>query len=1079
MRFKKERSKVYRKGQFTIFVILGIVIMFAFAFAIYSRGKIVNTQLAAQADIQIKEYIDDNSINQYVTSCLDAVSEDVVIRYSSQGGTINFSNKILNKDYVQYYDRDYNKTFNVSVVIDENAACPDTSVLPSQFIVTQSPGYYPYTCGYMSLDNLKPLYDSYGQGPCHNSCVGSDFFVHSGFFGVNNLPVLCDPNGGNRPGIVGHGLHYTTCDYYAYYSTSLQQAIESQIASEISKCVNFTDILKRSPSNITLVGNVTSQITFGVQSFDVKLEYPFTVMMYNRQPVTRMVDFQTQKNIPLKELYDYTYELANTEVKDVKFNIGTDYKSVIPEVWSTSQSGNLYTPAYSVNIFSGNMSNNYTDIIQVADTDTVSNIRGNNLKINFAIKNRAPALEYIHDSSSQDYDIAGVENETLVLNPQGYDPDEEHELSYTYSLWKEDYTEYYNYADPLCNPDPLRNHPTSLAYVIANCSKINTSSSSLYPRNWTGSSFFKSTAQKADYRPTHTDAGFHTVNIKVTDRQGLFDYQPVRILIFDMPKAVVNGSNDYSDVQKNRASYEDRYTLDGSNSVVGTIAQSLGATFQTFAWNDTIEPFYTSVYIHSPGDKTLAIPDAIPDATSHVVPKNLDIQNIINYIFVRGANWKTSSIYTSIYTPISTIHRISLTVNISSGIKNTAYFDVNVTRCLNHSNPSNPSYPYNHNPSDLNDELTADHTCCTNNYDYAPTSKECYNYTRYGSWNSFKDFSKTPNPPINLIPVYKNNDASRSAISNPPVKPYDNDIYNQSFERFCSGDRGNTCTGSAVEIIQVVESCDDSNRVKNINFQKERCSGPDVSYNIPNSATSIEPHCKYYLPYQTFESKFDSGSGTCTVSKQPSSGSGSGKFSDSNPKNFICDGSCNGDGTCGYAFNCECKAGNGGNGDSACDGLTSQKNMGTCGKKGTQSWFEDMCTSTCALTKVSSEICRSNKFDPSCTADDACNGLSPNSIVKNCVANTPFQAECSSNCMITDFAELSGSRILHTHGTAGSDWDNCPSTVDARCDLKLPGYIVDTSHYCDNVGVVQNCNVGYVSTGDILHPCVLETVNSK
>jgi hypothetical protein len=86
-RCKKRSSGTWsnRKGQFTIFVIIGLVIFFAFAFALYARVKIVNATIARQADVQIQDYLNTNSLNQYVTSCLDAVADDVFVRASMQG----------------------------------------------------------------------------------------------------------------------------------------------------------------------------------------------------------------------------------------------------------------------------------------------------------------------------------------------------------------------------------------------------------------------------------------------------------------------------------------------------------------------------------------------------------------------------------------------------------------------------------------------------------------------------------------------------------------------------------------------------------------------------------------------------------------------------------------------------------------------------------------------------------------------------------------------------------------------------------------------------------------------------------
>jgi hypothetical protein len=133
--FHRDKKRVASKGQFTLFVIVGLVILFAFLF--YARARIITAQLVIQADIQIKNYINQNSINQYVTSCLDAVSDDIFIRAAMQGGTINFTGKTRNSDYIEYFDPVYNRWFNVSIVVDGNYRCPDPNVPLTEYIVAR------------------------------------------------------------------------------------------------------------------------------------------------------------------------------------------------------------------------------------------------------------------------------------------------------------------------------------------------------------------------------------------------------------------------------------------------------------------------------------------------------------------------------------------------------------------------------------------------------------------------------------------------------------------------------------------------------------------------------------------------------------------------------------------------------------------------------------------------------------------------------------------------------------------------------------------------------------------------------
>ncbi|HEY9706255.1 MAG TPA: hypothetical protein V6C58_27710, partial [Allocoleopsis sp.] len=82
--------------------------MFVFGFALYARIKIAQASYAQQADVILRDYMSKNSINQYVTSCLDAVVDETFLTTSMQGGliTIEGDNRYTIKyEPIKYYDQ--------------------------------------------------------------------------------------------------------------------------------------------------------------------------------------------------------------------------------------------------------------------------------------------------------------------------------------------------------------------------------------------------------------------------------------------------------------------------------------------------------------------------------------------------------------------------------------------------------------------------------------------------------------------------------------------------------------------------------------------------------------------------------------------------------------------------------------------------------------------------------------------------------------------------------------------------------------------------------------------------------------
>jgi len=1056
---KKGKSYLLkRRGQFTLFVIIGLVIFFVFCFALYARAKIITAQLGTQVDDQLKNYLADNAIDQYVTSCLDAVTNEAIIVGSMQGGMFNSTGKINNTDYVEYYNPVLNRTFNVSIVIDTNFDCPDNRS-KDQYIVSNVAGPYPYNCINTPLKDLSEKYITYGDDSCHNSCTLHDFWMYSGFFGINTLPILCDPNGPNGREIVS-GANSYTCDYYADYSKSMQQLLEEKISHDINSCVNFTEILKRMPSNISNVGAVNASITFSQGSFSVNLEYPFTITMRNRQPVTKMVDFSIDKEIPFKELYEYAYELANYDVKNITFDIFNDKDKVISQ--STRWAGmnnNLYSQNYIVNILPGNAYNGYTNIIQVKDI--THEILGFPLTINFAIKNRRPALDYINEGLTTKYDLTTTENGTLLLAPQGYDPDDEKVLTYDYNEWQEDYTDFYNWADLACK------NPTSMDYILANCTKQHPKTVPFIPLHpWTKSKSYLETAKNASYNTTHEDIGLHNVKITVRDRAGLEDFQIVKILVFDLPLARINGSNLYNDVDSNYASYEDLYILNGSESTVGVIAKAAGARFTTFLWNDTGEPFNITKDIT--GDlltRTVYIPkdvDSIPPT----------IMNIKDRIFngTLGARGSKQS----------KVHNITLTVTTDTPLSNIGKYYLNVEQCLNHSNPTIPAYPYDVlygvRDDNLMGHLMADHSCCNDSMEYRTSQEVCYTDEEYGIDRSFQDYSavlikQTPTYQITYIP--------------PPNYPNDNDIYKQTFTRKCLGDRGNICNGDITEERTVVTpGCDDYNGLTpnspyTLAFSKERCSGPDEKYLKSDSATKIMPNplCANYPQGKTFESIFYSGTGTCTNSQYLSfallcsDGTTFKAYNNNLVTNFryTCEGQCNG-GECSIPMQNTCKC------NIQCDPTIPSQCIGLPFTGPDSTWnnlmfptqcdaskpyFLDIC-SNCMLTIKPDNICRAaeNGQNLYCNAAQECNGKATLSypIQTSCspIGSTQ-KARCSNSCQLEPDPNTNTNICTTTKPTCGGDI-GCNGIVKGGTSNS------GTNTYCDSNCLERNC-VAYIYRG--------------
>jgi hypothetical protein len=950
---------------------------------IYIRGIVYVAQLSTPEDTALKNYIDQNSINQYVTNCLDYIADEAILLETMQGGVLDFAGKQEGIDYITRYSPEYNRTFNISVVVKENTLCP----IVEQF---KWPSDYPFpqmtihpATGIGSIQTYKtgrPEMDGCGTSP--------DTYIryNGGFYGLNNMTLLCDVNGSNRRNSTARILYTRTCNDYSYSNSdrvSIQRDMEQFISTELSKCVNFPSIEEKAGINITLLSNVpNTTITFGLSGMVINARYPFLVTIGNRPPVHKMTNFEYNKNIAFKELYDYTNRLIYFDINDASFRIVED-KFLYTDLIGLYRD---YTVTRNKSDTGGLWNN--LELVRVIDNNSL--IYDKPMIMQFAIDDRRPALEYINTIAGyDDMHLMVAENEILEITPQGYDPDDDF-LAYNYSGWKQDYDESFNYDDPECNGA----QNTTLEYVMANCSIRNYDSQ---PKNFTNNVIYYNGYQNSSYNVSSSDRGYHELIIYTSEvqKEKLYDFQKIKILVFDLPKARIIGTNYYTDIDDKFASLEDMYLFNASNSTLG-LSAILGQynRFSSLIWNDSYNEFNVLVDLLSYNEINMTL--NVPFGLAGVNPV-ADIRNMSTLPFGNR-------------TPIA-IHNITLKAITQAGLNDTEQYQVNVSICLPHRSPD-PSYPYSSQNRDAS--FQANHTCCTNAYGYAGAGQQCFISVKYGSNYTLGDYTtREPLPPLNDI-VYNFSDVKA------PL--WYNDVFKQTFTRNCSSNRGNVCDGLASQLRERVTTCVDTNGIILAPFNDERCSGPRALtgwnyasfYNLPGCITynySINPYgqvvpvsfekiASTYLPPSYTASKKD---GICTTSNQCASRNYPARFdayAGITTGKYSCQGTCGGTGaTAGNCvpINCVCNSTlcTGGNGDSLCDGrgypgVGLPNGYGTpsnngCGFGNTARI--DTC-SGCGIT----DSARCGYSGPGCTANTLCD-----QVYINGVTNSP-NIYCDTNC---------------------------------------------------------------------------------
>ena len=860
-----------KRGQFTVFVILGIVIFVAFALAFCVRNLLRTTDMQTQAETILRQALSTSPIDYYVTTCIEQVTDEALFYigmqggniYEYQNGTFPFNSARLGQDFLQMnYE---GQIFNVSygLIAHNDTLCLD---LP--------PPAYPYNK--TRMDNVL---STYLLRVLSGTCADSTLI--NGAFGRNQLQKLCDAQGPNAYNVTNMSVFTCMRGTYdaAVYNLSIQEQMQDYIGLMIKECVDFEVFRNLSNRNITVLNDPAATVVFARQGgFNVNVTYPFMVSVNGGEPITIRQTFQIFSPVRLNEVYRLAHTIITQDAQRIYYNKTTDFNETrddLPVDLSGVDLRIIENPCFTRCSFGKN-----DDVLQLIDYGSL--VKNKPFVFQFAMENRRPALDYIQTTQSDMFDIVTSENRTIFFDPKGYDPDE-NQVNYTYLGWREDYWQKFN--ESCCIGEPAG---------TVDCKDINAlfaNQNRCFPRvdavvrNWTNSTAYENTLRQANYTPNFNDTGIHYTTVRIESEGRLLDWQNVSILVYDIPHANATGTNDYMDLNRELASIEDPYLLNSSGST------SYLTDLLYFEWNDSLqgENFYnitTETALYLPFD----------------LWREANIMNITDYFF-----------------KVPYIHH-NVTLRAASTLpawSEPHVLNVSVYECLPHRNSSSDPYPYNVPGSN---PFMADHTCCNDTlpYSYEPNTTACFVspilYGAHFRFNRSIFFTSPVQFPRYPLTVYD----PLNTISDDNHK---NDVYMSTFTRYCSGDRGNICSGYGEEVREVYRECRDFN-TSDPGGEDERCEGTPAQTGSNYEGFSSSQSCVVYSPGDSFEKQWGLNdatghlaNGTCDKDRECSNGA---IFTVVNAK-FSCQGLCQG-GACTKPSNCYCNSSCGA-GNRNCTGL--------------------------------------------------------------------------------------------------------------------------------------------------------------
>ncbi|MEK6964103.1 MAG: hypothetical protein AABX70_06770 [Nanoarchaeota archaeon] len=542
-----------RKAQITLFVIIGMLILILIGFLIFIRQKATQTQVQSTVDAVLNEFIEKNALKQYVQNCLDTLSNDGAMLLAHQGGVLYQDQKGLTPHEPSQRGVAYLPYTYEGENYDVTYAIHDVEFHPCPQLVEQPPGYPVPGKNVTELTVNKYL----------DKCQFYDRF--SGYYGVNTLPKLCDPQGPNKIGVTQSKTLYKSCEPGSYGSKSentLQYQLQNYIQNHLPLCANFSVFEDAYGNRVEVLDKPTVTLIWGDTDFSTHTSYPFKVHLQGKEPVVKYIEFTNENKLRLKKLYYYANELLTHETQDLFYNIERDHQKAnfYEESFTMEKVENPCNPCpYTPAAF---------DRLYVV-RDERSKVLSKALTFLLPIKNRRPFLDVIPRKFAEPYntksfskkvnvsgaassepsspkngvypvDFAAYNGSKILVEAQGYDPDDD-PLTYTYSAWKE--TTNSQVLNTACFDETKPIPFTAGVYRFYNenpnfCTKHVLSNLGL----WSASPEYQMTQQKVGYTVTNEDIGLHLLNVSVTDPAGLMDYQEVAILVIPEEYRNLTGS---------------------------------------------------------------------------------------------------------------------------------------------------------------------------------------------------------------------------------------------------------------------------------------------------------------------------------------------------------------------------------------------------------------------------------------------------------------------------------------------------------------------------------------------------------
>ncbi|MBW2981362.1 hypothetical protein KY343_00650 [Candidatus Woesearchaeota archaeon] len=262
---KKVNILTYRKGQISLFIIIGLIVLMMFVAIFYLVNSLQSSRIEKEVRKTTSSVLKATTIRYLGDDCLREILKEGLITLGKQGG--------------YFYENQSGYEFTTEL---PRTSFRDSNV--SYLIYPRRGEYYDWWPCSAAASLNKPSYCRFST-----EIYPSDKRYGIGF-SSSALPLL------------------------ATNKFSMKSQLAKYIEDEIPECLNLTEISAQFPGYNVSGGEMNIDINFGVLSVNVNLDYPITIQFQDYEPILEIFGFKAEVPVRFSKIYDIAEKMIDKEV---------------------------------------------------------------------------------------------------------------------------------------------------------------------------------------------------------------------------------------------------------------------------------------------------------------------------------------------------------------------------------------------------------------------------------------------------------------------------------------------------------------------------------------------------------------------------------------------------------------------------------------------------------------------------------------------------------------------------------------------------------------------------------------------